>query len=166
MTLSPRSRAGAPIVQPATARLVAAAALALNGAFVVVLAGAIGVTRALVAGGLAISPADMSLLEDLVAVLPFIAGFGITAVVAAWAVAVARPWAQHLGIGVAAVGATGASIGLLLMGVGLHPVFTTDSSPGPSDGLGILSFVLTLHLAAIVAIAIASRGERAARLAR
>jgi hypothetical protein len=150
-----------PTMSPTTLRLAAAASLAADGAFILILALAIVVTRGLVAAGLGVTPGDAALLEDLVAVVPFVSAYGIAALVAAAGIVRGRAWADRLGVGVGIIGATVATIGLLLIGVGRDPLATDQF---PADGLGVLAVLLTARLVAVAALWVAPAGTRADRL--
>jgi hypothetical protein len=146
-----------------TTRYIAGAALVLSGAISGVLALAIGTARILVAQGVAVTPADAALIEDLVAVLPFIVAFAFGAVVAAIGVLQGRVWADRLGTGIGVVGGTVAALGLLLMGVGRDPLTANAAAAGPVDGLGILAAVFVIHALAVMAISLAAVGEAASQ---
>jgi hypothetical protein len=146
-----------------TTRYIAAAALVLSGAISGVLALAIAAVRILVAQGMAVTPADTALIEDLVAVLPFVVTFAFGALVAAMGVLQGRVWADRLGAGIGLVGATVAAVGLLLIGVGRDPLATNVAAFGPVDGLGILAVVFVIHALAVMAISLAAGGEAASQ---
>jgi hypothetical protein len=147
-----------------TPRLVAAAALAADAVVVLGLAFAIGVTRVLVATGLQAAPADAALLDDLVAILPFVIAFGGAGVVASFGIVRGRDWADRLGLGVAIIGATVSSIGLVLLGVGRDPIAT--GQPAASlDAIAVIAAVLTADLVAMAALRVATDGTRAIRFA-
>jgi hypothetical protein len=150
-----------PTMSPTTLRLAAAASLAADGAFILVLALAIAVTRGLVAAGLRVTPGDVALLEDLVAVLPFVTAYGIAAIIAAAGIVRSREWADRLGIGVAVIGATIATVGLLLIGVGRDPLATDQFA---ADGLGVLAVLLAARLVTVTALWVAPAGARADHL--
>lgn len=146
-----------------TARSIAGTALVLSGVISGVLALAIGIARILVAQGVAVTPADAMLIEDLVAILPFIITFALGAVVAAIGVLQGRVWADRLGTGIGVVGGTVAALGLLLMGVGRDPLTANAAITGPVDGLGILAVVFVIHALAVMAISLAAGRETASR---
>jgi hypothetical protein len=148
-----------------TTRYIAGAALVLSGAIGAVIALAIAAVRILVAQGMAVTPADAALIEDLVAVLPFIVTFALGALVAALGVLQGRVWADRLGTGIGVVGATVAAVGLLLIGVGRDPLATNVAAVGPVDGLGILAVVFAIHVLAVAAISLAAGVETARRRA-
>ena len=145
------------------ARYIAGAALVLSGTIGAVLALAIGTARMLIAQGVAVTPADAALIEDLVAVLPFIVAFALGAIVAAMGVLQGRVWADRLGTGIGIVGGTVAALGLLLIGVGRDPLAANAAVTWPVDGVGILAVAFVIHALAVMAISLAAGGETASR---
>ena len=140
-------------------RLFAGLLLILGGGVVAVSALAIGLARLLVEGGMVIRPADAVLLGDLVALLPFIVAFAVANLVAAAGLLLGSSWADRLGVGVAIVGATAGTLGLLLVGVGRDPFAPAATARSTADGIGILAVATALYVLVIVAIDAARRSR-------
>ena len=77
-------------------RMVAAILLLAGGLIVGVSALAIATAKTLIDAGIAVSASDAGLLDDLVAVLPFIAGFAVVNVAAAIGLLAGRDWAPSI----------------------------------------------------------------------
>lgn len=140
-------------------RLVAGLLLIVGGGVVAVSALAIGLARLLVEGGMVIRPADAVLLGDLVAVLPFIITFAVVNLVAAAGLLLGSSWGDRVGLGVAIVGATAGTLGLLLVGLGRDPFAPAATAQATADGIGILSVATALYVLVIVAIDAAGRSR-------
>jgi len=132
-------------------RLIAAIPLLIGGIVVAVSALAVVLARILVDAGMKVSPADALLLDDVVAVLPFVIAFAGASLVAAFGQLTGRSWADGLALGSAIVAVAVGGLGLFLVIVG-RDVFAPVGSSGPSDGIGILSAFVVLYLAVVLAL--------------
>ena len=135
---------------------IVAGLLLLAGGFVVgVIAFAIAVAKVLVDGGIAVSTTDAALLDDLVAVLPFVAAFSVINVVAAVGLFAEREWGASLAASAATVATITGVLGLVLVLVGRDP-FAPISAAGPStDGVQILVGFTVLYAVVLMALAAA-----------
>jgi hypothetical protein len=135
---------------------IVAGILLLAGGFVVgVSALAIAAAKALVEGGVAVSASDAGLLDDLVAVLPFIAGFAAVNVAAAAGLLAGRAWAPSIAGAAATVATIIGFVGVVLVIVGRDP-FAPITIAGPStDGVGILVGFTLLYAVVLMALAAA-----------
>jgi hypothetical protein len=135
---------------------IVAGILLLAGGFVVgVSALAIAAAKALVEGGVAVSASDAGLLDDLVAVLPFIAGFAAVNVAAAAGLLAGRAWAPSIAGAAASVATIIGFVGVVLVIVGRDP-FAPITVAGPStDGVGILVAFTLLYAVVLMALAAA-----------
>ena len=135
---------------------IVAGILLLAGGFVVgVGALAIAIAKVLVDRGLAVSVSDAGLLDDLVAILPFIAGFAAVNVAAAVGLLAGRDWAPSLAGAAATVATIIGFVGLVLVIVGRDP-FAPITAAGPStDGVGILVAFTVLYAVVLMALAAA-----------
>lgn len=145
-------------MRPDPSRVLAAILLGLSATFTAVLVMAIVAAFALVAGGLPVGASDRALLEDLVAISPFIAAFAIGAIVAVVGLAAGWSWADAVGMVISVFGVTVATLALLLMGLGADPA-ADPSNSGLADGLGIVAVLLVIHLVALIALVL-HRGRR------
>jgi hypothetical protein len=134
-------------MRPDPIRVLAAILLGLSATFMVVLVMAIVTAFVLVAGGLPVGASDRALLEDLVAISPFIAAFAIGAIVAVVGLAAGWSWADAVGMVISVFGVTVAMLALLLMGLGADL-----SEPGVADGFAIVTVLLAIHLVALIAL--------------
>jgi hypothetical protein len=127
--------------------------LLLGGGFVAaVTALAIAFAKVLVDGGVPAGSANVGLLNDLVAVLPFVVAFAVINVVAAIGLFAERDWATSIAAGAASVATIGGVIGLVLVLVGRDP-FAKVASAGPStDGVEILVAFTVLYTVVLMAL--------------
>jgi hypothetical protein len=140
-------------------RLVAGLILLAGGSVIAVTAFAIAVAKVLVDSGVPAGTADVRLLNDLVAVLPFVVAFAVINVAAAVGLFAERGWATTIAVGTATVATIGGVIGLILVLVGRDP-FAPVGSAGPStDGIEILVVFTVLY--AVVPMALAAARPRA-----
>jgi hypothetical protein len=136
-------------------RIVAGTLLVAGGFVVAVSALAVVLARLLVGAGMVVRPADAALLDDIVAILPFVIAFAVANLVAAYGLATGKGWAEGLAVGSAVVAVTVGALGLLLVIVGRDP-FAPVGSPGSgADGIGILGAFTIVYLAVIVALRVA-----------
>jgi hypothetical protein len=136
-------------------RMVAAILLLAGGFVVGVSALAIATARTLIDAGVAVSASDAGLLDDLVAVLPFIAGFAVVNVAAAIGLLAGRDWAPSIAGAAATVATIIGFVGLVLVIVGRDP-FAPITAAGPStDGIGILVAFTVLYAVVLMALAAA-----------
>jgi hypothetical protein len=135
---------------------IVAGILLLAGGFVVgVSALAIATAKAVVDGGVAVSASDAALLDDLVAVLPFIAGFAAVNVAAAIGLLAERDWAPSIAGAAATIATITGFVGLVLLIVGRDP-FAPITAAGPStEGVGILVAFTVLYAVILMALAAA-----------
>ena len=135
---------------------IVAGILLLAGGFVVgVSALAIATAKVLVDRGVAVSPTDAGLLDDLVAVLPFIVGFAAVNVAAAIGLLAERDWAPSIAGAAATIATITGFVGLVLVIVGRDP-FAPITATGPStDGVGILVAFTVLYAVVLMALAAA-----------
>jgi hypothetical protein len=135
---------------------IVAGILLLAGGFVVgVSALAIATAKAVVDGGVAISASDAGLLDDLVAVLPFIAGFAAVNIAAAVGLLAERDWAPSIAGAAATIATITGFVGLVLLIVGRDP-FAPITAAGPStEGVGILVAFTVLYAVILMALAAA-----------
>jgi hypothetical protein len=141
---------------------IVAGLLLLGGGFVVaVTAFAITVAKVLVdagvpaSSGVHVSTTDARLLNDLVAVIPFVVAFAVINVAAAIGLFAEREWAPSIAAGAATVATIGGVIGLTLVLVGRDP-FARIGSAGPStDGVEILAAFTVFYAVVLMALAAA-----------
>jgi hypothetical protein len=142
-----------------TTRVVAGAILLVGGIIVAVSALSVILARILVEAGMPIRSADAALLDDVVAVLPFVVAFAGANLAAAVGLLNGRRWADLVALGSATVAVVVGGLGLLLVIVGRDP-FAPVGSPGSSaDGIGILSAFTVMYLAVVFAL-LAARAPR------
>jgi hypothetical protein len=120
-----------------------------------VTAAAIVIARVMVQAGIDVQPADAALLDDLVAVLPFILAFFALNLATAAGLAAGRAWAvvsaSLLTLGTVAAGV----IGLVLVVIGNDPSVVTGAiRAGQSDGIGLITAFTGLYLSALIALRI------------
>ncbi len=143
-------------MQPSRSHLFAAAVLALGGGLLGVTALAVAVARAVVAAGTAgvvATPHDLALLDDLVAILPFMVTFATLHVAAAIGLALGRRSAVRAGTWVAGMAVAIGLLVLVIMILGSAPTSAADAGrAGDPDGLAIISVFLCLYGAAAVAL--------------
>ena len=136
-------------------RFAAAGLLFAGGAAVALSAFAIVVARVVIAVGLpvAIEPADVALLDDLVLVMPFVGAFAVASIVAGSALLNGTSWADRLATTVSAAAVVTGLLAMLLLIVGQDP-FAAVPSNRALDGLGILGTFAALYGAVVVALAL------------
>jgi hypothetical protein len=136
-------------------RIVAGLLLLAGGFVAAVTALAIAVAKVLVDGGVPAGSADARLLNDLVAVLPFVVAFAAINVAAAIGLFAERDWAPSMATGAAAVATIGGVINLALVLAGRDP-FARIGTAGPStDGVEILVAFTVLYAVVLMALAAA-----------
>lgn len=135
------------------ARVVASLSLLAGGFVVGVSVLAIAFAKALVTAGMTISPSDAALLDDLIPVLPFIAGFAALSVIGGVGVLAAEARGEALAIGTSIVGVVAGVLGLALIVVGRDPFASTSRAAATADGLGIIGTFTLLYLVVLVAMA-------------
>ena len=136
-------------------RFAAAGLLFAGGAAVGLTAFAIVVARVVIAAGVpvAINPADVALLDDLVQVMPFVGAFAVASIVAGSALLNASSWADRLATTVSAGAVVVALLAMTLLILGSDP-FAAVPSNRALDGLGILGTFAALYGAVVVALAL------------
>jgi hypothetical protein len=135
---------------------VAASVLLIAGGFVVATAAlAILVAQLLVDRGMAVSASDAALLQDLVAIVPFIAGFALVNVLAAAGLLAGRTWADSVAVGAAGVATIAGLLGLVLVVVGRDPFAPVGAAGTSTEGIGILVAFTTLYTVVLFALAAA-----------
>jgi hypothetical protein len=127
----------------------AASLLAIGGAIAALGATSIVLVRLAIAAGAAASPADRLLVDDLLAVVPFVIAFAGVDLVIARGVARGRAWAVASGSVLSLGAATMAVLGLAIMLVGSSPsTFANVSLASAAPGLLIAGmaaiYLLTL----------------------
>ena len=142
------------------ARAVAGLGLGAVGFVVGVAALAIVLARLLVNAGMPIHPADLATLNDVVAVLPFVAGFALANLVAAAGLLVGSEWAQRLAVAVSGVGVLVGSFGLFLVVAGHNPAATGRSVRAYTDGVEILATFTVSYLVVLGLLAVARQPLR------
>ncbi len=136
-------------------RLAAATLLFVGGAVVAISAFGIVVARIVIASGVpvAISPADIALLDDVAQLTPFVGAFAVANVVAGIALVGGSAWADRLATSVAAAAVGIGAFAMVLVILGHDPVAAVASDRA-LDGLGILGTFVALYGAVIVALAL------------
>jgi hypothetical protein len=134
------------------ARIIASLSLLAGGLVVGVSVLAIAFARLLVDAGMTVQPADAALLDDLIAVSPFVAGFAIASIVAGLGILAGAARAEALAIATSVVALIVGVTGLALIVVGHDPFATTARATATSDGIGIVSAFTAIYLAALVAL--------------
>jgi hypothetical protein len=127
--------------------LFSAAILALGGALTGITALALVVAKGVIATGIpgiSVKPQDAALLDDLVAVLPFIVTFAGLNLAAAIGLLVGRGWAVATAGWVATVAV---AVGLLAIVL----VIAGNGGAADPDGLSIVSVFVSLYAAAALA---------------
>ncbi len=134
-------------------RFAAAALLCVGGAVVAVSALGIVVARIAIAAGVpvAISPADLALLDDVTQLMPFVGAFAVANIVAGIALVSGSSWADRLATTVAAAAAGIGVFDMILVILG-HDPFAAAASDRALDGLGILGTFVALYAGVIVAL--------------
>ena len=136
-------------------RLTAATLLLVGGSIVALSAFAILVARFAIAVGMRTpaTTAELALLDDLIAVAPFVGAFGVASLVAAIALLVGSPWADRLATTLAAAAVVLGLFGVTLLLLGNDP-FAAVPSDRALDGIGIMGAFAGLYGAVIVALAL------------
>jgi hypothetical protein len=136
-------------------RLAAAAVLFVGGAVVAISAFGIVVARIVIASGfpVAISPADIALLDDVAQLMPFVGAFAVANIVAGIALVGGSAWADRLATSVAAAAVGIGSFAMILVFLG-QDTFAAVASDRALDGLGILGTFVALYGAVLVALAL------------
>ena len=142
------------------ARLVAATLLTGGSLVVGVAALAVVLAKVLVDQGMAVRPADVLLLNDLISVLPLVLVFVVTGFAAAAGLILGTSWSDDLAFGTATVAVAIGAIGLILLSVGRDPFASTVTARSTNDGIGIIGAFTVLYLFVIVAVAVARLPRR------
>jgi hypothetical protein len=109
---------------------------------------------------IAISAADSSLLDDMVALTPFVGGFALVAVIVGFGLIVAHPKADIAALAVAGAATAVGLAGLVLLILGNDP-FAAVPSDRAIDGLQIVGTFTAIFAAVVVAIVVAhATGDR------
>ena len=141
-------------VQPA--RIVASLSLLAGGLVIAVSVLAIGSAGLLVGAGMSIRPSDAALLDDLIAVLPFIAGFALLSVVAGAGLIAGNETAETLAIGTSIAAVVVGVLGLSLIVVGRDPFAGAGST---ADGIGVIGAFTFVYSTVLVSLAAARTGD-------
>jgi hypothetical protein len=145
-------------------RFAAAVLLTIGGLLSGMAAVAIGIASLAVHAGLAAQPHDALLLDDLVAVLPFIVAFVAFDLATARGLATGKGWAMAAGPVLALGAVTMGVLGLLILVVGNDPAALTGAvRASEGDGLGLAAGFTGLHLAALIALRVDGAPFRALR---
>lgn len=116
---------------------------------------AIGFAGLAVRAGLPVQPGDALLLDDLVALLPFLVAFVAFDLATARGLATGRAWAVAAGPVLAAGAMTMGALGLLILVLGNDPAALTGAvRASEGDGLGLAAAFTGLNLAALLALRI------------
>ncbi|HEX5149693.1 MAG TPA: hypothetical protein VFW02_11465 [Candidatus Limnocylindrales bacterium] len=133
-------------------RLVAAALLTLGGMTAAVGATLIVLARFAAASGMDIRPADVQLVDDLAALLPFIGAFIAVDLATARGLARGRAWAIASASVLSLGTATMAAFGLLLVVVGTAPSAIAGASHGAAEAIGLIAGFGGIYLTALMAL--------------
>jgi hypothetical protein len=135
-------------------RLTAATVLLVAGVIVALTAFSTVVARLVVAAGLlpAVTPADVSLLDDLAQLVPFVGAFAAASIVAAVGLVSGSSWADRVATIVSAVAVGAGLFGITLLTLG-HDPYSAAQSGRALDGIGIFGAFSLLYGAVIVALA-------------
>ena len=141
------------LVNPSRSHIAAAVLLALGGMLAAVAAAAIVIASLAGRAGMAVQPADALLLDDLVAVLPFIVAFVVLDLATAGGLASGRTWAvvsaSLVALGTVAIGA----LGLFLVVLGNDPSIVSGAArASEADGIGIIAAFTGLYLSALIVL--------------
>jgi hypothetical protein len=136
-------------------RIVAGTLLLAGGFVVAVTALAIATAKVLMDRGVAVSASDAGLLDDLVAVLPFITAFAVVNVAAGVGLLAERTWARSIATGAATVATIIGGLGLVLVLVGRDPFAPVTTASPSTDGVGILVAFTALYVVVLMALAAA-----------
>jgi hypothetical protein len=135
-------------------RIVAAGLFAVGGTLVATFGFAIAVARALVTSGIHVRPADALVLDDLIPLMPFIAGFAVASLIAAVAVITER--GRILATFVAGTAVVIGLLAVTLLILGDDP-FAKVASDRALDGVEMIGAFTAIYAVALVAMAIARR---------
>jgi hypothetical protein len=142
----------------------ATAVLALGGGLLVVTALAILVARIVVSTslpGIVVRSEDVALLDDLIAVLPFMLTFAAMNLAAGIGLAAGRRWAPRVATWVTGIAVATGLLGLLLLIAANGPVPSTKvAGAADPEGFGILSAVVCLYAWAAVALRLPEEPQR------
>ena len=137
-------------------RTVASISLLVGGFAVGVAVLAVTFAGVLVGAGMTIRPSDAALLDDLVGVLPFIAGFAILSVVAGAGLVAGRESAETIAVGTSVAAVVVGLVGLTLIVVGRDPFAGARST---ADGIGVVGAFTFVYATVLVALAAARTGS-------
>jgi hypothetical protein len=133
-------------------RLAAATLLASGGAIAAVGGTVIALARIATAAGATVRPADVLLVDDLTAVLPFVIAFAVADLAIARGVARGRAWAVASGSVLSLGAATMAVLGLALVLAGSSPSAFVIVSPGTAVLGGLIAGIAAIYLLALLAL--------------
>lgn len=139
------------------ARVAAGVSLAATGLVVGVATLAIVLARLLVNAGMPVHPGDLATLDDVVAVLPFVATFAIANIVGAFGLMAGAAWSDRLAFAVAGVGAVVGAFGLFLIVAGRDPSATGSAARAFAEGVGIVGTFTIGYLLVLGLVAAARR---------
>ncbi|HEX6868907.1 MAG TPA: hypothetical protein VF119_08880 [Candidatus Limnocylindrales bacterium] len=137
-------------------RAVASLALLVGGFVVGVAVLAVVFASVLVGAGMTITPSEAALLDDLVGVLPFIAGFALLSVIAGAGLIAGSETAETMAVGTSVVAVIVGLVGLTLTVVGRDPFAGAGST---ADGVGVVGAFTFTYAAALVALVAARTGS-------
>ena len=138
------------------ARIVASLSLLVGGIAVGVAVLAITFARILVHAGMTIRPSDAALLDDLIGVLPFIAGFAILSVAAGAGLLIGKQSVEAIAVGTSLAAVVVGLVGLTLIVVGRDPFAGAGST---ADGVGVVGAFTFVYGTVLVALAAARTGS-------
>ena len=141
----------------------AIAAVLLAGGGFVVGAAVLGVAVAKVfvdAGLPGLRPADVVILNDLVALLPLIGAFAVVNILAAVGLLLDRSWAVGLAVATGLVAVAVGATGLILLGLGADPFASTATGRSTADGFGIVGLFTAVYLAVLVSVSTPDWSQR------
>ena len=127
----------------------AAALLAVGGMIAALGATLIVLARLATATGAIVRPADVLLVDDLTAVVPFVVAFAVVDLVIARGVALGRAWAVASGSVLSFGAATMAVLGFALMLVGSSPSAFFNASLATAAPGGLVAGIATIYLLAL-----------------
>ena len=137
-------------------RTVASLALLVGGFVVGVAVLAVIFASVLVGAGMTIDPSEAALLDDLVGVLPFIAGFAILSVIAGAGLIAGSETAETVAVGTSVAAVVVGLVGLTLIVVGRDPFAGAGST---ADGVGVVGAFTFVYATVLVALAAARTGS-------
>ena len=103
---------------------------------------------------IAISASDAALLDDMVALTPFVGAFGLVAVIAGFALLIDHPKADVAALAVAGSATAVGLAGLALLVLGNDPFAAVPSDQG-LEGLQIVGTFTAIFAAVVVAVVVA-----------